>query len=45
MSWVVIDKRTNKAILEFFDKKNIGIFNKEKFIVLHIKEYLEGLNK
>jgi hypothetical protein len=44
-SWVVTDKKTNKAVFETFDPTVAAAVNTEKYNVVPIGEYLPGLNK
>jgi hypothetical protein len=45
MSWVIVNKTTNVAVLEVFDKKYLEKINLNKYDIVPIKKYLTTLNK
>ena len=44
-SWIIIDKKTNKAVRETFSAKLAGLVNQEKFKVMTAGDYLGNLNE
>lgn len=45
MSWVIVEKKTQKAIFETYSKKVADAINKTKYEALPARKYLEQLNK
>ena len=43
-SWVIIEKRSGKAILETFSQKVVNAINTEKYNAIPISEYLVSIN-
>ena len=43
-SWVIINKETNKAVMETFDRKIAAAINQDKYRAVPILEYLQSLN-
>lgn len=44
-SWVIVDKKTGKAVMETFKRATADAINREKFDVLPALQYLQQLNK
>lgn len=44
-SWIIVDKRNNKAILEIFNGKIIEHLNIDKYEALPAYDYLCSLNR
>lgn len=45
MSWVIVNKETNEAVFETFSEKICQCINTEKFKIVPILEWLQGLNR
>jgi len=45
MSWVIVDRQTEQAVLETFSKKIADNINLDRYMVIPIKFYLYGLNE
>lgn len=45
MSWVIVNKETNEAVFETFNKKTTEKINTEKYKVVRIMDWLCFLNK
>ena len=43
-SWVILDKKTKKAVAEVFDDRSLKNLNKEKYEAVTILEHLQSLN-
>ena len=44
-SWVIVNKKTGNAIYETFSEKYAAAINLEKYSVVPVLEWLQGLNK
>ena len=44
-SWVIVDRKTNKAVLETYNPKVVRAINKAKYTVVPILQYLGDLNR
>jgi hypothetical protein len=44
-SWVVVDLKTDEAVLETFNKRLADAVNREKYKVVPILAYLQSLNR
>jgi hypothetical protein len=44
-SWVVVDLKTNEAVLETFNERLADAVNREKYKVVPILAYLQSLNR
>tara|TARA_R110000868_G_scaffold109331_3_gene297491 strand:+ start:2306 stop:2470 length:165 start_codon:yes stop_codon:yes gene_type:complete len=45
VSYIIVDKTTEKAVAELYDKKLIELINTDKYKVVKTYEYLCALNK
>ena len=44
-SWVIVSKKTGKAVFETFSATTAQAINKERYDVVPILEYLQSLNE
>jgi hypothetical protein len=44
-SWVIVDRKTNKGVWEFYSESIIQKINTEKYYVLRSDDYLSMVNK
>lgn len=44
-SWVIVNKETNEAMFETYDKNKVNALNTSKYKAVPILEYLQGINK
>ena len=44
-SWIVVSKETGAAIFETFNEQLTTIINRDKYDVVPVLTYLQGLNK
>ena len=44
-SWVIVNKETNKAVMETYNKDTVSKINTAKYRAIPALEYLQSLNK